>query len=505
MPDLEQMLAEAQANQKKKKFARGLRPDHLTREPVSPTPPTTSMETKPAIEKIAIAKTIQATERTNIAEFATADAAIAEPAIVSSAQVNSAIDVLTTAKSVTAKITIAKLATPNRSEPTDPEAPSAIVNLSIAKIKERHPIAVFTEATPAIAKTTIAYTEEGEGNSRKSTQVEYVTAKTTIAALADKKHGYTRVDNYVFDSLLPSIENPAAALLYLYLWRRTIGFQKLSVELSHQILSDAVGISKRTVQEAIALLNDKGLVKTTRAYSTAIPRHTIQKPWLVGEDFSDAMADNPTAAVAIGDASTAQTAGSYSENCQAAIAASATTKRKVLNKENKSLSLPEIFKTRLATLTESQAKREREGFEGLSRQYPGEGEEIAETLHFLASTGKDLSGAPLRSPMGLLLTNYPQVRNYLRERSAAATGAQVRKQEQAQLKAQELEKEQLEADMFRKRETAFSNAFKTEEEQRLAIDQWGSAAPWIRDKQGPLARHFAINAWASQRESELSG
>jgi len=102
--------------------------------------------------------------------------------------------------------------------------------------------------------------------------------------------------------------------------------------------------------------------------------------------------------------------------------------------------------------------------------------------------------------MGLLLTSYPQVRNYLREKNSKEEGIEAKRKADALLKVQELEKEQLEAEIFKKREEAFKNAFGTENEQQKAIEEWTNNAPWIRNKQGEVARHFAINAWASQKE-----
>lgn len=465
MPDLETLLKEAQQKQKDappKKFSRGNRPDRFIRD-ASPAPVSDAQaQASTAIAESAAAKSTiaqtQSSPKTSAAvENATASFAIAEPATASFAAATPAIE------------------KPAQAEP------------AIASITKEH---------SATAKDAVVISTSEAGGPKKSTQAEFAIAKSTIAALADKKHGYTRIDNYVFDSLLPQLADAGASIVYLYLWRRTIGFQRISVDLSHQIIADAVGLSKRTVQDAIYKLNEKGLIRTVRAYSTAIPQHFIQKPWATGME-NDAIADTAVEASA-----TATAASTYSENRHAAIAEAATNKRNSSNKENKTLSLPEALRERLAALTEAQAEREKKEFFSLSKQFPGEENEIIEALLFLEATGRDLSGQPLRSAIGLLRTNYPQIRNYLREQKSSQGALDARRKFEQDSRAQEHLKAQLEVEEFRSREVAFVSKYPDASAQEAAIEEWAKSAPWIKDKRGVLARQFAINAWASQHEDK---
>lgn len=204
---------------------------------------------------------------------------------------------------------------------------------------------------------------------------DFAIAKNTIAgSFADKKGGYTRIDNYVFDVLLPTIKNASAAIVYIYLWRRSLGYQKSSVCLSHQIIADSVGLSKRAVQDAMIRLNDLKLVRSYRAYETAIPEHFILRPWNNAKN-SETESNLAMAKSAIAKNAIAEKDASYSKICHSAIANFATTKRKVLNKERKALSLslsnkfPEELIARWESQTEKKEKREREIYLSLCRKF----------------------------------------------------------------------------------------------------------------------------------------
>ena len=65
--------------------------------------------------------------------------------------------------------------------------------------------------------------------------------------------GELRVPNTIFDSLLPTLE-PAAALLYLRLYRLSHGYKKETCIVGLQKLATATNTSERTVQRAIEYL-----------------------------------------------------------------------------------------------------------------------------------------------------------------------------------------------------------------------------------------------------------
>jgi hypothetical protein len=92
------------------------------------------------------------------------------------------------------------------------------------------------------------------------------------------------IDAYVLDTLLPDLvghdRQPSAFLVYLYLWRHTIGSDAAEVQTSLQDITAGTGLSKRAVQDALGLLTRRKLLGITRASITAIPVYTVKRPWV---------------------------------------------------------------------------------------------------------------------------------------------------------------------------------------------------------------------------------
>lgn len=95
-----------------------------------------------------------------------------------------------------------------------------------------------------------------------------------------------RVDQYIADVLLRDLvghdRSPAAFVVYLYLWRRTLGERKKFVRMSHRQISVDTGLSKSAVQQALRILHRRGLVKSKRPHQTATPEHRVERPWSTG-------------------------------------------------------------------------------------------------------------------------------------------------------------------------------------------------------------------------------
>lgn len=91
------------------------------------------------------------------------------------------------------------------------------------------------------------------------------------------------LDRYVAEVLMQDLVGhdraPAALLVYLYLWARAGGRLTTQVTASLHDIADGTGLSKRTVQTAVARLKRRRLVKTTQAHATATPVYAIQAPW----------------------------------------------------------------------------------------------------------------------------------------------------------------------------------------------------------------------------------
>lgn len=337
-----------------------------------------------------------------------------------------------------------------------------------------------------------------EDMSHKATRAEYAAEKDTIAKLADKKSGYTRIDNFVFDALIPKIGSASASIVYLYLWRRSLGFQRPSVFLSHQIISESVGLSKRAVQEAILKLNELNVIKTKRAYETAIPEHFII-PFKGAESTESAIAEN-----AIEDPAIAKNGPSYSKIYHSAIAESATTKRKGLKKEINSLShrqVPKPWKEFTAQLTEKARERAEQVFQSLIKQYPDEQmDEIAECPKNLERFGAP-DGTPwtqIKSPVGLMESSWPQLREFFRKQIGERDMRQAKRQQVISERLKIEAEEKLLAEEQQRREKVFLKTFPAEQERQEVIKKYIKNSPFRADME--LGKRMAIEMWWDETE-----
>jgi hypothetical protein len=91
------------------------------------------------------------------------------------------------------------------------------------------------------------------------------------------------IDDYVVDTLMRDLteheRSPSAFLVYLYVWRMTFGKQRRRVNLSHQELSEATGLSKSAVQNAVKLLKKHALLASRSESKTATPSYRVERPW----------------------------------------------------------------------------------------------------------------------------------------------------------------------------------------------------------------------------------
>ena len=91
------------------------------------------------------------------------------------------------------------------------------------------------------------------------------------------------VDDYVLDVLMRDIvghdRQPAAYLVYLYLYGQAARVKWKPVAASLRSLADVTGLSKSAVQTALELLRRRELIKTTSDHSTATPAHRVLRHW----------------------------------------------------------------------------------------------------------------------------------------------------------------------------------------------------------------------------------
>jgi hypothetical protein len=91
------------------------------------------------------------------------------------------------------------------------------------------------------------------------------------------------IDDYVLDVLLRDIvghdQQPAAFLVYLFLYGRAVRQGWRPVKASLRMLADETGLSKSAVQSAVATLQFRELLKTSRDHRTAVPAHRVLRHW----------------------------------------------------------------------------------------------------------------------------------------------------------------------------------------------------------------------------------
>ncbi|HMN40487.1 MAG TPA: helix-turn-helix domain-containing protein [Phycisphaerales bacterium] len=91
------------------------------------------------------------------------------------------------------------------------------------------------------------------------------------------------LDPYILDSLMPDLcghdKRPGAFIVYLALWRLSSPDPARGVRIPHARLADATGLSRSTVQHALAHLAKRQLISTRRAPPPAVPLHTVLRPW----------------------------------------------------------------------------------------------------------------------------------------------------------------------------------------------------------------------------------
>lgn len=91
------------------------------------------------------------------------------------------------------------------------------------------------------------------------------------------------IDDYVLDILMRDIvghdQQPAAFLVYLFLYGRAARQHWQPVKASLRMLATETGLSKSAVQDALLRLHRRELVETSRDHRTAVPSHRVLRHW----------------------------------------------------------------------------------------------------------------------------------------------------------------------------------------------------------------------------------
>ena len=91
------------------------------------------------------------------------------------------------------------------------------------------------------------------------------------------------VDDYVIDVLLRDLvghdAQPAAFLVFLFLYGRAARQAWRPVAASLRDIAEETGFSKSTVQAAMERLRYRELIATEREHATAVPEHRVLRHW----------------------------------------------------------------------------------------------------------------------------------------------------------------------------------------------------------------------------------
>ena len=91
------------------------------------------------------------------------------------------------------------------------------------------------------------------------------------------------IDDYVLDVLMRDLvghdQQPAAYLIYLYLYGQAARNKWKPASASLRTLAEATGLSKSAVQTALENLRRRELIVTSSDHATATPRQRVLRHW----------------------------------------------------------------------------------------------------------------------------------------------------------------------------------------------------------------------------------
>lgn len=91
------------------------------------------------------------------------------------------------------------------------------------------------------------------------------------------------IDDYVLDVLMRDLvghdRQPAAFLVYLYLFREAGRQRWQPVSASLRMIAEGTGLSKSAVQVALQRLRTRDLIQSKSEHATALPQHRVLRHW----------------------------------------------------------------------------------------------------------------------------------------------------------------------------------------------------------------------------------
>lgn len=341
--------------------------------------------------------------------------------------------------------------------------------------------------------------------------------------LAEGTSRFTRVPHSFTDCLEKEDFSHREYRLLMLLLRETLGWGRACVVLRSKELLDRTKIPERHLRDTIKALERRGVLFVEERKTDG------------GQSLPSAFALNPkyfekyeSPAVSAGDAQTARAAESAgsslaqsageiprqkSEGCRIGIDSDSNhlhqeigVLKKVLKKDlKKSLShdQPAAWTEFTSQLTEKARERAEKVFQSLRNQFPSDlVKELAECPRNLERFGAP-DGTPwgqISSPIGLMESSWPQLREFFRKRVAETQKANHMREriEAERIKAEEQDRR--EAEESERQREAFLVAFPDEQGRREVIQKYLAGFPFNPD--GSIGQMIAVGKWWDERAGE---
>ena len=101
-----------------------------------------------------------------------------------------------------------------------------------------------------------------------------------IVALAIELNIDPYLSNTLMRDLVAHDRSASSFLVYFHLYCQTLAVGRPCVAISHSVLAESVGLSKRSVQSAITRLIARRLLRSRKANATSVPQYTVLAPWV---------------------------------------------------------------------------------------------------------------------------------------------------------------------------------------------------------------------------------
>ena len=92
------------------------------------------------------------------------------------------------------------------------------------------------------------------------------------------------LDRYILDVLMRDLteheKRPSAFIVYLHIWRRSLGAGQRTAPLSYQEMAEGTGLSKSAVQSAVRVLKRRRLISVSIKNPTSTPIYRLERPWV---------------------------------------------------------------------------------------------------------------------------------------------------------------------------------------------------------------------------------